>query len=299
MIFSCDVNAANIFFLQSQNKILEKESEGVIYRYYKGTGKNRDGWLFPSQLFLDSDPEAVEELKPYLQSLLKIDSNPNFILLTEEQRTVLEKCVAENFPHLKISFDSDEGDSDYIYTVEKMAVLPGKDFQKKRNHVSRFLRTYGEDWKFEFYDGETKLSRPEDLMKIYLQWKQEQMQNENDFLVSEEKSFGLAVDSDIFERLGLIAGVLYVNKEPSAFLIASFTGAECLNVHFEKCIEKVSANGGLSVLNQQFAKSIQEKFPQCKYLNREEDLNIPGLRKSKLSYKPEFLIKKYFGRLEV
>lgn len=311
MIFSCDVNAANLFFLQQQGKIVLHQKGDFVFRHYEGEANNRNGWLFPVEVDLRIKSEDDKStlsfsgltresiiLKDYLQNILEIDSSPNFILLTEEQREVLESCITNHFPEYQISFESDEGDSDYVYSVEKMADLPGKDFQKKRNHVSRFKRTYEENWKFEFFDGTVEqLSKLEDLQKIYFQWKESHNQVDG-FLQSEEKSLGMAVNIETYKKLELVAGVLYVGSEPSAFLVASFTGSECLNVHFEKCLEEVAANGGLAVLNQQFAKAVMERFPQCKYLNREEDLNIPGLRKSKLSYKPEFLIKKYYGKIE-
>lgn len=301
MIFSCDVNAANNYFLKTQGKILEKEVNGFIFREYIGNGKNRNGWLFPKEYGILSElsQEAITQLKIYLQSLLNIDFHPNFILLTEEQKEILSSCINENFPEYKISFESDEGDSDYIYSVEKMSALPGKDFQKKRNHVSRFLRTYGNNWEFVLVDGSPENeSKLKDFQKIYLQWKENHNQENDDFLTSEEKSFNISIDWKTFVELNLIGGILFTNGNPGAFLLASFTGPECLNIHFEKCVDEVADNGGLAVLNQQFAKSVQERFPQCKYLNREEDLNIPGLRKSKLSYKPEFMIKKYFGKME-
>lgn len=289
MIFSCDVNAANNYFLQTQGKILEKEADGFVFRKYIGNGENRNGWLFPN----------TSLNKDYLSSLFKLDKNPHFVLLTEEQKEILTSCINENFPKCKITFESDEGDSDYIYSVEKMSALPGKDFQKKRNHISRFLRTYGDNWKFVLVDGspenELKLK---DFQEIYLQWKKNHNQENDDFLASEEKSFNISIDWKTFVELGLIGGILFTDSKPGAFLVSSFTSPECLNIHFEKCIDEVAANGGLAFLNQQFAKSVQEKFPQCIYLNREEDLNIPGLRKSKLSYKPEFMIKKYFCEIK-
>jgi len=296
MTFTCDVNSANIHFLREQGKIISKEAGGFIFNHYEGKTSNRNGWLLPGEY----NPDNITLLKDYISNLLNLDKTPNFVLLSDEQKDAVAACVEQHFPDKKISFKSDEGDSDYIYCVHKMAELPGKDFQKKRNHVSRFKRNFGDDWQFKFYtnglachaDGEKVFSH---ISEIYNQWRDSRSQGEDEFLLAEEKSLNVAVK--YFERLKLIAGILYVQNKPAAFLIASFTTEECLNAHFEKCVEEFSKEGALAVLNQQFAQNVLEIFPGVKYLNREEDLNIPGLRKSKLSYQPEFLITKSYGQL--
>ncbi|MCQ2593206.1 MAG: phosphatidylglycerol lysyltransferase domain-containing protein [Treponema sp.] len=295
MNFSCDVNKANLFFLEDQGKIRVYKSDEFTFRYYVGKAENRLGWLF--QLL---PRESIQTVKMYLEKLLDLDSSPNFILLTEEQKFLLEDCVNNYFPKYKIDFQTDVGDWDYIYSVEKMAALLGKDFQKKRNHISRFMRIYEGEWRFELYDyAELSAEKLDHIKHIYSAWLENQDYEENEFLISEKKSIEKIAAGTINDDLQLMVGILYINNMPSAFLLASVTEDECINVHFEKCLEIVAQNGGLAVLNQQFAQQIMSNYPKCKYINREEDLNIPGLRKSKLSYKPEFLIKKYYGKLEL
>ena len=93
--------------------------------------------------------------------------------------------------------------------------------------------------------------------------------------------------------LKLKGGVLYIDEKPVAMTLASPISSLVLDIHFEKALSSVAKDGAYAVINNLFAKTCTN----YKYLNREEDLGIEGLRKAKLSYKPALLLNKFFGSL--
>jgi len=76
--------------------------------------------------------------------------------------------------------------------------------------------------------------------------------------------------------------------------LASEISPNVLDIHYEKAIEKYEADGIFAIINNQFAKNSKEYL----YLNREEDMGVPGLRKAKLSYKPDIILDKFYGKIE-
>ena len=77
--------------------------------------------------------------------------------------------------------------------------------------------------------------------------------------------------------------------------LGSRLSADTYDIHFEKAREDV--DGAYPAINQQFAFHLREKHPELRFLDREEDMGLEGLRKSKLSYYPVRLNEKYWARL--
>ena len=84
---------------------------------------------------------------------------------------------------------------------------------------------------------------------------------------------------------------------PAAMTMATFLSDDTLDVHFEKALPQYP--GAYAVINREFARYIRNKFPQIRYLNREDDVGSEGLRKAKLSYNPHHLVEKCWVHLKV
>lgn len=90
-----------------------------------------------------------------------------------------------------------------------------------------------------------------------------------------------------FDELGLLGGALLVDGKVIAFTFGAPINHDTFGVHVEKA--DVNYEGAYTVINQEFASRLPEEFI---YVNREEDLGIPGLRQAKLSYNPVILLEK-------
>ena len=85
--------------------------------------------------------------------------------------------------------------------------------------------------------------------------------------------------------------MLFVEDTPVAFTMAIKGYRSTMDVHFEKAREDYT--GSYAMINREFARMVHRKYPQLHYLNREEDMGIPGLRKAKESYHPACMVQKY------
>ena len=185
---------------------------------------------------------------------------------------------------LSISIEPVRNQYDYIYRRTDLATLHGKHLDAKRNHIHRF--------RAEHPDFEYRPLTPEsfdECRRLTEIWQEEKNQNDNENENRNETiNAELRVMDTIFsnwDALGMIGGSIFVDGRMVAFTYGSAVTTDT----FDVCVEKADRHveGAFAIINQQFAEHLPEQYV---YLNREEDMGIPGLRQAKLSYHPEILL---------
>lgn len=167
---------------------------------------------------------------------------------------------------------------DYVYRQENLASLKGKKLSAKRNHISAFSRLF--DWRFE----EISKNNIQAVLECADQWYSNK--NLDKVLMREKEVLPILLNNP--EKYNVSGGAIIVNNK----VVAYTYGAPINDKVFDICCEKAlpDYSKAYAVINNEFAKQLTD----FEYINREDDLGIEGLRKAKMSYHPEFKVKKYF-----
>ncbi len=91
----------------------------------------------------------------------------------------------------------------------------------------------------------------------------------------------------------MVGGLIRSSGEVVAFTMGERLNKTTFCVHFEKALADV--RGAYPMINREFVANCLKEYT---YVNREEDVGDPGLRKAKLSYNPAILLEKYSLKLK-
>jgi len=185
-----------------------------------------------------------------------------------------------NFISLKLTFKSDRDNWDYVYEREKLISLPGNEYRQKRRNLKKFTSTYD----YDFHLVEDKFL--ESCKELQSEWCDMNECQSNEDLQQEHNAIFTAFD--YYEKLELRGGLILVDNKCVAYTIGEKLNKDTMVIHFEKA--HIDYEGSYQAINNYFAKDC------CKnviYVNREQDLGIPGIRYAKESYKPHHMVKKY------
>ena len=203
--------------------------------------------------------------------------------LTHEDCDLLESLYPDQF-----RFHHDRNSFDYLYNIEDLATLKGKKFQKKRNHLNKFKQLHPDHSFVPLTDENTP--KVEDMIQRW--YKQKLEANPDGDFYMEQVAICRALRHR--EELGMEGLVLMDADEILAMTLGSHIADNTFDVQFEKAIDETA----YVAMCSGFAAYLMEKHPDLRYLNREDDLGIEGLRKSKLAYNPVMLIEKHWACLK-
>jgi hypothetical protein len=196
--------------------------------------------------------------------------------VTPEAKQMLEEAFPGGF-----RFIAERDYFDYIYLREDLTGLSGKKYQAKRNHINHFTKQY----RYEYRPISPELVS--ECLLLEAEWYKANRSDSDEATLSHERR-SLTFALQHAGELGLSGGVICVEGQIVAFSFGAPINSDTFGIHAEK--GDISYNGVYSVMNCEFASRIP---PRYTYINREEDLGIPGLRQAKQSYRPAILLEKY------
>jgi len=259
------------FFIWKESYSLEKAiTDKAIY--VRGKYKDQKFYFMPiaEEGCMDEALNTLIELEG-ANLLIKCANDIN---LKEASSDILEKFIIEE--------DSDL--SDYYYKASDLIYLKGKKYHQKRNHINKFNSLY----QYEFVPMTEKDA--EKCLELNELWKNSKDETS---IFMERETLAMKNAMHNLSYLGLKGAMIIIDGEIRAFTVGEVVHKNLGIVHFEKA--DISYHGIYPAINQMFA---QYAFSEINYINRQDDLGLPGLRHAKRSYHPVKMIKKYSMKLK-
>lgn len=184
------------------------------------------------------------------------------------------------------SVDLDQDNSDYVYLTQDLIELAGRKYDAKRNFINRIRGAI--DYEYT----EMTQASVKDAHRFAEYWCEERLCQTIDGLNREQCAVYEMLHN--LEVLGITGGDIKIEGRVVTFALGEALNPDTFVVHVEKA--DASIDGIYQLINNEFISHAAAGF---KYVNREQDLGVPGLRKAKESYHPCRMIESFTIRREV
>ena len=263
----CDLTVGGIFIWRDYYRTEYAISGGILYFkvYYPGFGT-----LFT----LPQGGDRREEYRQIQEYCTRRNMPLAFYPIPKEELGALQ----DYFPCTTAI--TDRNSFDYLYRSEDLKYFRGKKLGGQRNHVNRFLRTYG-NWTFT----DITSADAEEIGAFLDRYAAASQKEGGSFEEDLRKTREVVRD---LERYGMVGGALRVDGCMAGMSIGEVVG-DTLFTHIEKADR--AYEGCYQMLVSQFAQRFAGEG--VAFINREDDTGDLGLRTSKLSYHPIALLEKY------
>ena len=274
----CEYSFSTLFLWSGAYQQQVASMDGFVLERLRG--KLGAGYLFPA----GSGP-----LEPVLSALEKDAAERGepcrFFFVTPEQAERLEQLRPGQY-----AFQSDRDGWDYLYALDRLAGLGGKKLHGKRNHIRRFEESHP-DWQVE----QITMDNLAECAEMDLEWNRRYRSldaagEEAEARTRLDERHAMSRAFAHYEALGMDGLLLRTGGKVVAFTMGSPISADTFDVHFEKAYGEIQ--GAYPMINREFARWLQANRPGVRWLNREDDMGLEGLRKSKESYYPDRIVEK-------
>ncbi|HOE80211.1 MAG TPA: phosphatidylglycerol lysyltransferase domain-containing protein [Smithellaceae bacterium] len=253
-----DYTFANVYLFRNISRYsIRTKSCGTFISAYNARGQN---YIMPLDSPADCSKETLTEF---------LDGENFFFPIPEEW--------LRYFPSDTFSISFDDSESDYIYLTSKMASFSGKQFTRHRNHLNQFFGAHRADGRPL---GSETLP---DAMTVLQIWQDESR------LPAAGTDFAVCAEAlQNFSDLALWGTIYYIDGRPAGFIIGEPLNSDMFCLHFAKGSRQY--HGIYQFMFNDTAKKLEDDY---KFLNLEEDMGDKNLKKTKLSYGPQQILKKY------
>ncbi|WP_427112150.1 DUF2156 domain-containing protein [Megasphaera sueciensis] len=265
-----DSTFMTLFAWQKPYEIQWTEEDNVMY-IRSGRGK-KQFWLPPFARKDGSFVKGLDRMKEWFS-----EHGYPFLMkgvVPEVVQRIQELCP--DCYHIKPDRDNYE----YVYLTQDLINLSGKKFRQKKNNLNHFRNQYM---------GYEYVPITENLFDACLEaertWYDEHDEGDSEL---DAERYAIQTVFDNWSMLQPTGGAICVFNKVVAFSIGEMLNDDTAIIHFEK--SDPSMRGLYQAINYEF---VRHAWSHTKYINREEDMGIPGLRKSKESYNPVRFIEKY------
>jgi uncharacterized protein len=214
------------------------------------------------------EPYLMPFTYPYSMELL-------LTLMKEFHSSYIYPIPEERFDEIKKYGEVQvlDEESDYLYDRDLIQTLRGRHLDGQRNHVRNLLSEH--TLRMEHIQ-EHNIEHAFQVLKGWAS--QKKPYEQTDFEECQEALH-------LFSKLSLQGWLFFVDDKPSGFLLGEPLTEEVFLYHF---IKTLPFKGLAPCIFQEVAKDLPQQY---KYLNWEQDLGLPGLRKFKKSFFPLKLLK--------
>ncbi|KZX17049.1 DUF2156 domain-containing protein [Methanobrevibacter filiformis] len=219
------------------------------------------------------------DIKDSLSLIKEIFKKESDVLIIKPLLPEMKKCLEKSLDNFTLI--EDRNSFDYIYNSNKLITLPGSKLRNKRRWLKKFRENY--DYVYEEINPTNLIEAKEFTINII-----KNSNNDLNEIIAMEEMF-----DNLFE-LDIKGCIIRVDGKIAGVSTGEELTKDTVVIHCERA--DTNFEGIYNCINQEFC---EKQWSSYKFINREEDLGIEGLRQAKLTYRPDLLLSKYIAKIEV